>query len=110
MLSIMNLCMSVYGATTAESTSQKKQDTVLACVITTACVNIIAAYIRRDIDDTWFGWTFTTVLLLDSLLNFTTAARIMKTCASDGLELPKCMPQVKVEMGGDAKFVEKSRP
>ncbi|KAJ6463390.1 hypothetical protein C8R45DRAFT_1176986 [Mycena sanguinolenta] len=108
-LSIMNLCMSIYGATTVESRSQQKQDTVLACVITTACVNIIAAYIRRDIDDTWFGCAFTTVLVLDSLLNFTTAARIMRTYASDRLELPKSMPQqVKAKTGGDVKSGEKS--
>ncbi|KAF7326623.1 hypothetical protein MVEN_02599000 [Mycena venus] len=100
--------MSIVGATASEPKTQKKQDVVLACVITTGCVNMVAAYVRRNTEDTWFGWMFTVILLLDSLLNLATAVRIMKTYGERESELPQYTPLLKVEVLGDVKVVEKS--
>ncbi|KAJ7855024.1 hypothetical protein B0H14DRAFT_3648349 [Mycena olivaceomarginata] len=110
-LSILNLCTSIFSATAFESTSDEKQDTLLICVIITGCINILAAYVRRNAEDTWFGWAFTVMLLLDSLLNLTTAVRIMKAYSRNEPELPQYMSEVKLEIVGgdlDVKLMEKS--
>jgi hypothetical protein len=102
---------SIFSATAFESTSDEKQDTLLICVIITGCINILAAYVRRNVEDTWFGWAFTVMLLLDSLLNLTTAVRIMKAYSRNEPELPQYMSEVKLEIVGgdlDVKLMEKS--
>ncbi|KAK7014205.1 hypothetical protein R3P38DRAFT_3205798 [Favolaschia claudopus] len=107
--------MSIFSATAVEQQPQtnKKQDILLACVTTTGCVNLIAAYMRRNMcEDTWFGQVFTVVLLADSVLNVTTAMRIVKRCYYEenveGEVLPRYMPDVKCALVQDVEVSEKS--
>jgi hypothetical protein len=89
---------SIYGATVVfKSGSKKNYDGLLACVFATGCINMLAAYMRQSIEDSWFGWMFTMTLMLDSLLNLSTAYAIMmaeRTPESEGCEptLPQYMP------------------
>ncbi|KAJ6578892.1 hypothetical protein DFH09DRAFT_1310858 [Mycena vulgaris] len=94
-LGAFNLCFSIFGATaTFKSRSQKEYDMLLACVLATGCVNMLAAYLRQNAEDTWFGWGFTMTLILDSVLNLSTAFRIMRAYREemDTDTLPRYMP------------------
>jgi hypothetical protein len=90
----------------------RKQGMLLACVLTTGCVNILAAYVWRHTEATWFGWVFTITFMLDSLLNLTIALRIIKAYGTNANEpeLPQYMPSVQMEISGDVKLVEKICP
>ncbi|KAJ7146077.1 hypothetical protein C8R44DRAFT_756515 [Mycena epipterygia] len=101
-LGVFNLCFSIFGATAVvKSRTEGEYDALLLCVITTGSVNMLAAYLRRNIDDTWFGWTFTMTLMLDSILNLTTAYRIMRAYREDMFALPQYMPMSQIEESKD---------
>ncbi|KAJ7730367.1 hypothetical protein DFH07DRAFT_173240 [Mycena maculata] len=99
-LGIFNLCFSIFGATSViKSRSTKDYDMLLSCVVTTGCVNMLVAYLRRNsTDDSWLGWAFTVTLMLDAVLNATTAFRIVRAYPLDAYTLPQYMPVVRTDL------------
>ncbi|KAJ7686770.1 hypothetical protein B0H17DRAFT_1203985 [Mycena rosella] len=99
-LGAFNLCFSIYGAAAAfKSRSAKEYDMLLACVVTTGCVNMVAAYMRRNVADNWFGWAFTMTLMLDSILNLSTAFRILRAYPTrDRHALPRYAPGASIHI------------
>ncbi|KAJ7456883.1 hypothetical protein FB451DRAFT_1183422 [Mycena latifolia] len=108
-LGAFNLCFSIYAASAAfKSRTEAEYNMLLACVVTTGFVNMVAAYLRHNIDDDWFGWAFTVSLMLDSLLNISTAYRIVRAYQRDLLTLPQYLP-VAEEAPKDYVWVDEKR-
>ncbi|KAJ7079956.1 hypothetical protein B0H15DRAFT_804214 [Mycena belliarum] len=96
-LLVFNFCFSIYAATvTFKSRTEAEYNMLLACVVTTGCVNMVAAYMFGNIQEDWLGYAFTITLVADSLLNLSTAFRVARAYRKDILapELPQytCKP------------------
>ncbi|KAF7300264.1 hypothetical protein MKEN_01350500 [Mycena kentingensis (nom. inval.)] len=80
-LGFLNLSFSLFSATAAvKSRTEREYDLLLGCIILTGLTNLVSAYIRHNTltsDDSWFAWGYTITLVIDSLLNLATAARVV---------------------------------